>query len=49
MFQKTLVKATHTKTGLYGSVYYFSVGYEPNSVDNIVKIHKYLMNRYNIK
>ena len=34
------------KIGLYGSVYYFRVEYEPNSADNIVKIHKYLMSKY---
>ena len=34
------------KTGLYGSVYHFSVDYRPNSVNDILKIHKYLMNEY---
>ena len=34
------------KTGLYGSVYYFSVDYRPTSVDNILKIHKYLINEF---
>ena len=32
------------KTGLYGSVYYFSVDYRPTFVDDIIKIHKYLIN-----
>ena len=38
---------SHTKkTGLYGSVYFFRVDYRPNSVDNIQKIHKYVINKY---
>ena len=32
------------KTGLYGSVYYFGVDNRPTSIDNILKIRKYLMN-----
>ena len=34
------------KTDLYGSVYYFSIDYTPTPVDDISKIHKYLMNKY---
>ena len=30
------------KTGLYGTVYEFSVDYGDISVDNILNIHKYL-------
>ena len=37
------------KTGLFGSVYYFSVDYRPVTVNNIIKIHEYLMNKCNIK
>ena len=36
------------KTGLYGTVYDFSVDYGAISVDNILNIHKYLMKKYNI-
>ena len=42
-------KKKKTKTGLYGSVYYFSIDYRPTSVDNILKTHKYVMNEYLIK
>ena len=37
------------KTGLNGYVYDFSVGYYPISVDDILDIHKYLMNKRDIK
>ena len=37
------------KTGLYGSVYHFSVDYRQNSVSDIVKIHKYLLSKYKIR
>ena len=40
---------TKKTTGFYGSVYYFRVDYRPTSVDDIGKIHKYLMNEYLIK
>ena len=36
------------KTGLYGNVYDFSVDYRDISVDNILKIHKYLIKKHNI-
>ena len=36
------------KTGLYGNVYEFSADYGTISVDNILIIHKYLMEKYNI-
>ena len=36
------------KTGLYGTVYEFSVDYGAISVDNILKIHKYLIKKHNI-
>ena len=35
-------------TGLYGTVYEFSVDYGAISVDNILNIHKHLMKKYNI-
>ena len=37
------------KTGLYGHVYDFSVDYESTDVDDILDIHKYLMNKHDIK
>ena len=37
------------KTGLYGTVYEFSVDYGVISVDNILNIHKYLTKKYNIE
>ena len=37
------------KTGLNGYVYDFSVHYDAIAVDNILDIHKYLMERNNIK
>ena len=36
------------KTGLYGDVYDFSIDYGDISVDNILKIHKYLIKKHNI-
>ena len=36
------------KTGLYGTVYEFSVDYGAISVDNILNIHKHLIKKYNI-
>ena len=36
------------KTGLYGTVYEFSVDYGAISVDNILNIHKYLTKKHNI-
>ena len=36
------------KTGLYGTVYEFSVYYGAISVDNILNIHKYLTKKHNI-
>ena len=37
------------KTGLDGYVYDFSVDYDPIANDKILDIHKYLMNKNNIK
>ena len=36
------------KLGLYGTVYELSVDYGVISVDNLLKIHKYLIKKYNI-
>ena len=36
------------KTGLYGNVYDFSIDYGNISVDNILKIHNYLIKKHNI-
>ena len=36
------------KTGLYGYIYDFSVGYDSIVVNDILDIHKYLMRKYNI-
>ena len=33
------------KTGLYGTVYYFSADYCAISVDDILNIHKYLIKK----
>ena len=33
------------KTGLYGTVYYFSADYGAISVDDILSIHKYLIKK----
>ena len=35
-------------TGLNGYVYDFSVDYKPTKVDEIQKIHKYLMNKHSV-
>ena len=37
------------KTGLYGYVYDFSVGYDSIDVDNSLGIHKCLMYKHDIK
>ena len=37
------------KTGLYETAYDFSVDYKPIAVDDILDIHKYLMEKNNIK
>ena len=37
------------KTGLHGYVYDFSVDYDAIVVDDIIDIHKYLMEKKNIK
>ena len=37
------------KTGLYASVFYFSVDYKDTAIDDILYIHKYLMKKNNIK
>ena len=37
------------KIGLYGYVYDFSVDYRATAVDDILDIHKYLMEKNNIK
>ena len=36
------------KTGLNGDVYYFSVDYDAIAVNDILDIHKYLKQRYDI-
>ena len=36
------------KTGLYGYIYDFSVDYRDIEVDDILDIHKYLMEKNNI-
>ena len=36
------------RTGFTGYVYYFSMDYDPTSVDDIKDIHKYLMKKHNI-
>ena len=41
--------ANMKKTGLYGYVYDFSVDYRAIAVDDILDIHKYLMEKKNIK
>ena len=40
--------ANMKKTGLYGSVFDFSVGYRVTAVDDILNIHKYLMKKWHI-
>ena len=42
-------KANMKKTGLYGYLYDFSVDYDAITVDDILDIHKYLMEKNNIK
>ena len=37
------------KAGLYGYVYDFSVDYRATAVSNILDIHRYLMEKNNIK
>ena len=37
------------KTGLYGSVYDFNIDHKAIAVDDILDIHKYLMEKDNIK
>ena len=48
---RRLSSADMKKTGLYGSVFDFSVDYRVTPLDDIVDIHKYLMKKmaYNIK
>ena len=41
--------ANMKKTGLYGSVFDFSVDYKAIAVDDTLDIHKYLMKKNNIK
>ena len=36
------------KTGLYGTIYDFSADYGAISVDDILRIHKYLIKKQNI-
>ena len=36
------------KTGLYGTIYDFSADYGAISVDDILRIHKYLIKKHNI-
>ena len=36
------------KTGLYGSVYYFSIDHNAIAVDDILDIHNYLYRKYHI-
>ena len=45
---KDFLTSNMKKTGLYGSVYDFSVDYGDISVDNILNIHKYLIKKHNI-
>ena len=40
-------KNSRKDTGLYGNVYDFSVGYNAIKVDDILDIHKYLMEKNN--
>ena len=37
------------KTGFYGYVYDFSIGYDTIAVDDILDIHKYLMKKHDKK
>ena len=37
------------KTGLYGTVYGFSADYDAISVDDILSIHKHLIEKHNIE
>ena len=45
---KDLSSANMKKTGLYGSVFDFSVDYRVTAVDDILDIHKYLMKKNGI-
>ena len=39
-------KSNSKKTGLHGSVYYFSVDHNAIAVDDILDIHSYLYKKY---
>ena len=45
---KRLVNRYYEKTGFNGYMYDFSADYDATSVDNIKKIHKYLMKKNNM-
>ena len=44
-FSKDFSASNMKKTGLYGTVYDFSVNYGAISVDNMLSIHKYLIKK----
>ena len=51
MFQKIflyIIKKKKKKTELSGYIYSFSVDYDPIAVDDILDIHKYLMEKNRI-
>ena len=53
MVQKSIISKDFSvdnikKTGLNGYVYDFSVGYDAIAVDDILEIHKYLMEKNGI-
>ena len=41
--------ANMEKTGVYGYVYHFSVDYDATAVHDILDLHKYLLEKKNIK
>ena len=43
---KDFSESNMKKTGLYGSVYYFSIDHSVLAADNILDIHKYLIKKY---
>ena len=42
-------KSNMEKTGLYGSVYYFSIDHKVIAVNDILNIHNYLIKKYVLK
>ena len=48
-FKLLFCRKYERKNGLYGSIYDFSVDYIAIAVDDILDIHKYLMEKNNIK